>query len=130
MPLQVFYDGACPLCSREVAHYRRRDIHSAIAWIDIAQPSFKAASYGLDSARIQQVMHARAPDGRIYTEVAAFVEIWKALPPRVLTTFLRGLLKIPGMFWLAGIFYRAFARNRYRLTGRYTPESCDLPPTP
>lgn len=124
--LQVFYDGACPLCSREVRHYRKRDRHHRIDWVDIAAPTFHAPDYGLDSAGVQQVMHARGPDGTLYTQLAAFVQIWKALPARPLTTPLRWLLAIPGVIPLANIFYRLFARNRYRLTGRCTPESCGI----
>jgi predicted DCC family thiol-disulfide oxidoreductase YuxK len=129
-PLQVFYDGACPLCSREVSHYRGRDRHHHIQWVDIAQPDFQATDYGLDPARVQQVMHARLADGRVVTQVAAFVKIWEALPPGLLTTPLRWLLKIPGLLPLANVAYRLFARNRYRLTGRCTPESCSITPHP
>lgn len=123
--LQVFYDGACPLCRREMGHYQKRDRARRIDWVDIAQPQFRAAAYGLDPARVQQVMHARTPDGAVYTEVRAFVKIWQLLPG-VGTTLLRWLLMIPGMLFLAGIAYRLFARNRYRLTGRCTPESCNI----
>lgn len=126
-PLQVFYDGACPLCSREVAVYRRRDQLGRIAWVDISRPEFQAAEFGLDPARVQQVMHARAPDGGVFTQITAFVKIWQALPgwPWAL---LRAVFAIPGMIPLANIFYRLFARNRYRLTGRCTPESCSTRP--
>ncbi len=104
-----------------------RDFENRIEWVDIAQPQFDAASFGLDAGRVQQVMHARTPDGRVFTEVAAFVKIWETLPPRVVTTLLRWILKVPGTMWTAGIFYRLFARNRYRLTGRCTPENCPVP---
>jgi predicted DCC family thiol-disulfide oxidoreductase YuxK len=126
--VQVFYDGACPLCSREVRHYRKRDREGRIDWIDIARPDFRPEDFGLDLQRLQQVMHARLPDGRVVTQVGAFVKIWEALPWSPFTGLLRLILKIPGMLALANLFYRAFARNRYRLTGRCTPESCTLPP--
>jgi predicted DCC family thiol-disulfide oxidoreductase YuxK len=126
--LQIFFDGACPLCSREVRHYKKRDPHHAIEWIDIAQPTFNAPSFGLDPARVNEVMHARSPDGTVSTEVAAFVKIWEALPPAFFTTLLRYLLKIPGMMAIANFIYRRWAKNRYKLTGRCTPESCELPP--
>ena len=35
----LFYDGGCPLCRREIAHYRRLDRAGQIHWLDIdAQP--------------------------------------------------------------------------------------------
>jgi predicted DCC family thiol-disulfide oxidoreductase YuxK len=125
-PMQVFYDGACPLCSREMRHYQRQDIHNRIQWIDIAAPAFDAASYGLDPAPLQQVMHARLADGHVVTQVAAFVKIWEALPFGFGRMLLRCLLKVPGMMAVAGVFYRLFARNRHRLTGRCATESCPV----
>ena len=32
----MFYDGGCPLCSREIKHYRRLDSAGRIDWIDIS----------------------------------------------------------------------------------------------
>jgi len=34
--LTVYFDGACPLCRREIAHYRSRDRAARIAFLDIA----------------------------------------------------------------------------------------------
>lgn len=31
----LFYDGGCPLCSREVAHYRGLDQSDRVPWVDI-----------------------------------------------------------------------------------------------
>ena len=42
--LTVFFDGACPICSREIAHYRRRDSEGRLRLVDIAAPSFDAAA--------------------------------------------------------------------------------------
>ena len=30
----VFYDGGCPLCRREIAHYRRIDSAERLRWVD------------------------------------------------------------------------------------------------
>lgn len=125
--LQVFYDGACPLCRREMGHYQVKDRRHNIDWVNIAGADFHADAYGLDPARVQQVMHARTPEGKVVTEVAAFLAIWKALPNGWIVTPLKWFFSIPGMVWVGGFFYRAFARNRYRLTGRCTAESCALP---
>ena len=35
--LTVFYDGACPLCRREIAFYRRRRGAARIRWLDISR---------------------------------------------------------------------------------------------
>jgi predicted DCC family thiol-disulfide oxidoreductase YuxK len=124
--LQVFYDGACPICVREIQHYRRRDREHRIEWIDIARPEFNAAAAGLDPQRLQQAMHARGADGEIHVGVEAFVQIWRTLPWAIGTGSLRALFKVPGMMASARVFYRLFARNRHRLTGRCTPERCGI----
>jgi predicted DCC family thiol-disulfide oxidoreductase YuxK len=49
--LTLFYDGLCPLCSREIAHYRRRMPEGAADFIDITDPTFDALSHGLGSGR-------------------------------------------------------------------------------
>jgi predicted DCC family thiol-disulfide oxidoreductase YuxK len=103
----------------------KRDRDHRVDWIDIALPTFHAEAFGLDATRVHEVMHARTADGQVFTEVQAFIHIWKALPPTLMTTAPVALLKIPGMLPLANVLYRLFARNRYRLTGRCTPDSCD-----
>ncbi|HUO08688.1 MAG TPA: DUF393 domain-containing protein [Phycisphaerae bacterium] len=123
--LRVFYDGACPVCSREVGVYRKRDAAGRIEWVDIAAAGFDARGYGLDERRVREVMHARTADGRVVTEVGAFVEIWRALPGSWWTGFLLGILRVPGVMWAAGVCYRGFARNRHRLTRRCA-ESCEV----
>ena len=126
--LQVFFDGACPICTREVRHYSRRDRDNQIKWIDIAAPAFKAADYGLDPAAIHKAMHARTAEGRVYAGVDAFIQIWRAIPHSFFASFALLLLRIPGMMSIARLFYHWFARNRYRLTGRCTPEGCAIHP--
>ena len=121
--LQVFFDGACPLCRREARHLQARDSLHRLDWIDIANPNFDPHAFGLDPQRVHQVMHARTPDGRLYTDVSAFIQIWSAVRTPV-TSFLLFLLKIPGALPIARLLYHLFARNRYRLTGRCTPEIC------
>ena len=125
-PMQVFYDGACPLCSAEMRRYQKDDVRHRMEWVDIAGERFDAGRYGLEVGKLQQMMHVKTADGRVYTQVRAFVKIWEALPPMWWTRLLRMILKVPGMMPVAGVLYRLFARNRYRLTGRCTPESCKI----
>lgn len=126
-PLKVFYDGQCPLCRREIEHYRRHDILGHLECVDITVPEFKAEMFNLDPVRIHAVMHAQAADGQTLTEVNAFEAIWRAVPPTFVSRILLALIRIPGMRSLMGVGYRAFARNRYRLTGRCNPGSCSPP---
>ena len=38
-PLTVYYDGACPLCRREIDFYRRRETDTPIDWVDVSRAS-------------------------------------------------------------------------------------------
>ena len=78
--LTVYYDGLCPLCSREIAHYRKKDSANQIQFIDITDPKFSAEAVGLDPRRVNQVFHVRTANGTLLTGVDAFAEIWRILP--------------------------------------------------
>lgn len=77
--LKVFYDGLCPLCSREIDHYRGYDNAYRIDFIDIANPNFKPESEGLSGKDIHKKFHVKTEEGKIISGVDAFIEIWKTL---------------------------------------------------
>ena len=74
--LQVWYDGACPLCQREIALMRRLDRRGAIAFTDVAAPD---TACPLDRAALLARFHARE-DGRMLSGAAAFAAMWRAIP--------------------------------------------------
>jgi predicted DCC family thiol-disulfide oxidoreductase YuxK len=124
--LQIYYDGLCPLCSREIDYYRTKSGAEKILWNDITAPNFDAQSEGLDPDEVHRSFHAKLPDGRVLRGVEAFVEIWKIIPS------LSGLLKmsqIPGARPIMKIGYFIFARGiRPYLPRNSRPgESCDGP---
>ena len=45
--IEVFFDGECPLCRREIKMLRRLDRHERIGFIDIATDQFDASETGL-----------------------------------------------------------------------------------
>jgi demethoxyubiquinone hydroxylase (CLK1/Coq7/Cat5 family)/predicted DCC family thiol-disulfide oxidoreductase YuxK len=105
----VYYDGACPLCAREIATYRSARGGEQLNWVD-AQA---CASQGLGPALARddalRRLHVRLADGRLVSGAAAFVAIWQRLPA------FRGLAllaRVPGMLWLMEGLYRAFLRLR------------------
>ena len=44
MPTTVYYDGECPLCSREIAHYRSRVGDGPVSFVDIMKEDFAPAA--------------------------------------------------------------------------------------
>lgn len=74
--LTVFYDGGCPICSREVAFYRGRLGADALCWVDVSRET----PHGLDQQTILARIHARLPDGKMVSGAAAFGQIWQRVP--------------------------------------------------
>lgn len=94
----VLFDGQCPLCSREIAHYRRRRGADRIEWIDITAPANDPAALGVSRAQALARFHVRAADGRWHTGAAGFVHLWSQLPAyRWLARLVGGLRLLPLM---------------------------------
>lgn len=112
--LEVFYDGDCPLCKREINMLRWMDRKNRIVFTNIAHENFDPAAYGKDQRSLMSELHARLPGGEWVTGVEAFRQIYAAvglaLPAK--------LSRVPGVSHALELGYRVFARNRLRLTSR------------
>ena len=107
----LFFDGGCPLCRREIAHYRRLDREGRIHWVDIHSDPAALAPYGIAPEEAMRRIHAINEDGRPISGVAAFVLVWRHLPGyRWLVRGLSGL-RLVGPLDRA---YGRFAAWRYR----------------
>jgi predicted DCC family thiol-disulfide oxidoreductase YuxK len=76
----VYFDGACPVCRREIAHYRRQRGSESIAWVDASSCDEAQLGPGLDRSVVLSRFHVRNADGTLTTGAAAFVAIWRRLP--------------------------------------------------
>lgn len=82
--LTVFYDGGCPVCSREIGFYRDRPGTEGLAWVDVSREApmgpGAGAGGGPDRATALARFHVRLPDGRIVSGAAAFAALWQRVP--------------------------------------------------
>jgi predicted DCC family thiol-disulfide oxidoreductase YuxK len=122
--LEVFFDGACPLCAREMRALRRRDRRGRLRFVDIAAEGFDASSAGVSWEALMDRIHGRLPDGRLVEGVEVFRRAYAAVGFARLVA----LTRLPGVAPLLDLAYRAFARNRLRLTGRCAGGACQLHP--
>lgn len=101
----VYFDGECPVCSREIAMYRRQAGAEAMNWVDVAhcKPSDMGAGLSRDDALAR--LHLRRADGSLVSGARAFTQMWKALPRWAWLGKLMGTA--PGL-WLLEAAYRAF----------------------
>ena len=77
----VFFDGACPVRSLEIAAYRLLKGGDAfIKWVDASRCDASVLIADLDRASAMRRLHVRRSDGTLVSGAVAFVEIWKQLP--------------------------------------------------
>ena len=78
--LAVFFDGACPLCQKEIDFYRKKDHAGEIDWIDVSR--CESGKLGSDLTREDALrrFHVRSSSGVLLSGSLAFAEIWRSLP--------------------------------------------------
>ncbi len=117
-PLTVFFDGACPICAREIALMKRLDRKRRLTFSDFSLQEYDEKVTGFPPSQLGRVIHAQWADGRVIIGVPVFQAMWEAVGLGLLTKLSRVSLLEP-------LLYRAyawFARNRLWLTGR--TENC------
>ena len=107
----VFYDGSCPLCRREIAHYRRLDSAERLCWVDAANEPEALTRHSLSLEQAMAELHVLDAAGRWQRGVDAFLVIWQHLPAY---RWLAKLVTILGLRRPLGFAYRHFAAWRYR----------------
>lgn len=117
-PLRVFYDGACSVCATEVERYGRRDRDGRLILVDISNPAFDTALFGIPLADFMYQMHAIDRSGRVFRGVEAFWAIWQAFPSSTLLGLCGALISLPLINPLARLCYRMFAGVRGYLPKR------------
>ena len=106
----VWFDGACPLCLREIALMRRLDRAGRIAFVDVAAEGDGACP--LDRAELLARFHAQEAGRPLVSGAAAFAAMWRALP---LLAWAGHLARLPPVLWVLERAYRWFLRVRPRL---------------
>lgn len=102
----VFYDGQCPICSREINHYKHRSGAENIDWIDVANHPELVNPYGLDQTTAMARFHVLDAAGEWRVGAAGFVSLWsnlggyRHLATLVRTLRLQGLLDWGYAQWL------------------------------
>ena len=118
--VEVFYDGECPLCVREIDMLRRRDRRQRIRFTNIAVAGFDAGSVGVSEEALMGRIHGRLPDGAIIEGVEVFRRLYAAVGFERTVAFTR----LPGVAPILDAAYGAFAKRRLWLTGRCPDGIC------
>ena len=122
--IEVFFDGDCPLCVREIALLRKLDKQTRrIRFTDIQAAEFSPESIGLTFSELMRRIHGRLPNGELVEGTEVFRRLYAAVGFRRAVAVSRW----PGIAQALDLGYGLFAKNRLRFTGRCTDEICNIP---
>tara|TARA_R110002020_G_scaffold36954_1_gene111545 strand:- start:651 stop:1031 length:381 start_codon:yes stop_codon:yes gene_type:complete len=99
---EVLYNAECPVCSREVNHYRSLSERAGLPvdYAELADPAVPE-SWGISADEAARRLHVRK-EGKLYAGVPAFIVLWREIPR---TRWLARLFSLPGVHWLAVKIY-------------------------
>jgi predicted DCC family thiol-disulfide oxidoreductase YuxK len=100
-PVQVLYNGSCPICATEIHHYQRYTEAAglAVAYDDLMTEA--VATWSVDEDTAAKALRVRQGD-QIYVGVDAFLVLWRALPRY---RRLARLVAVPGLYHVACLVY-------------------------
>jgi len=115
--LTVYYDGACPICSHEIAVYRRQTGAEQCVWVDASSCLESALGSGLSRDKALARFHVRRADGVLVDGMRGFTLLWRALPRLAWAGRIASIGPLPALLDVA---YRIFLRLRPLLKGLRT----------
>lgn len=121
--VQVFFDGDCPLCVREINMLKRLDRKGRIWFTDIAAPDFRAEDWGKTQSELMAKIQGRLSDGQWIEGVEVFRQLYSQVGFR----WLVGVTRLPLFSHALDWGYQIFAKNRLRMTGRCEDGVCEVP---
>lgn len=108
--IQVYFDGKCGLCSKEIRYYQRIAPHGVFVWHDIATDPAPLAPHHVSQEDALRQLHAQDAAGAWHIGVNAFALIWRHLR---YWAVLSVIVKLPLVNQLAQYGYRRFANYRF-----------------
>ena len=106
---EVFFDGQCPLCKREIDMVRRKDKLGRLKLTDISTGEYQTLA-GRNLVDMMKKIHGRCADGTFVTGVEVFREIYS----RIGLGWLVSVSRLPVLKQLLDVAYRVFAYFRFR----------------
>ena len=120
---EVFFDGDCPLCRREIGLLKRLDRNDRLIFTDISQVGFDATGVGKDFDAVMRSIHGRDEKGVWYQGVEVFRQLYARIGFGKTVAFSRW----PLIRHCLPVFYRMFAAWRYRSAmKRWRSKQCSI----
>ena len=110
-PTQVFYDGICNLCSKEISYYKRIAPKGVFEWLDIANHPELLKQANLTQQDALMKLHVLDSNSTWHIGLDAFICIWRKIPR---FKWMAYLASVPGVHYLLSKAYSAFATYRFK----------------
>jgi len=108
-PLKLFYDGGCPICSKEMKQLNKRNADETLKFIDISSKrDFERERKTLSYEQAMSQMHALDANGNLLFGLDAFAAAYAHCNRPFIST----LLNISFLRPLLNPLYRLFAKHR------------------
>ena len=112
---EVYYDGACPICRREIGWLMKKNPAGRVSFRDISLPDFDAEGVtGKTFSELMARLHGRRPTGEWVTGVESLRLMYEALGYQRLVQFSRW----PIVRNVLDSLYAVFAVLRLKLSGK------------
>ena len=122
----VLYDSDCSLCTFQSRLITWLDWFNTVSLLPIADPRAQEAAPRLTRTDLHEAIHCVAKDGKIFRGARCLRFIGMRMPLAFLFSL---LMWIPGVIYIAEIFYRWISRNRYILSRLFgCKEACAILP--
>ncbi len=122
----MLYDGDCSLCTFQMRVITWMDWFNTVSLLPIADPRAQEVAPRLTRTDLQEAIHCVAKDGRIYRGARCLRFIGMRMPLAIPFAL---VMWIPGVIYLAEIFYRWISRNRLLLSRVFgCKEACAILP--
>lgn len=108
LPLTVLYDGACPLCRREIGIYRGLPSRTPLCFADVSDIALPLPP-GTTRQQLLARFHVRRGDGPLLSGAQAFLALWAELPG---WRWLARVGRVPGGAWVMERVYGLFLHAR------------------
>ena len=107
--LTVYFDGACPVCAKEIAYYQHQVGAEACEWIDASRCEESALGRDLPRSAALGRFHVRLADGTLVDGMAGFAAMWQVMPK---TAWLGRVASFGPMPFVLDQAYRVFLALR------------------
>ena len=118
--MKIFFDGKCPICSREIRFYKRKALADRFEWVDVCDISEASLPVGYSRQDLLKRFHVQHPTDGIVSGALAFALLWQELFG---WRWMVRVIKLPVISGICELGYRMFLFLRHACLQRI---SCGL----